>query len=293
MDAVITYVNGLDPVWQQQYTQATRRPILAKRYRDWGLLPYLLRGIQQNMPFITRVFLVVSGQTQVPDWADTANLRIITHTDIIPPQFLPTFNSTTIELFLHRIPGLTEQFVYFNDDFYPVAPIAPDDLFRRGKIVTRFTRHILALDMYKRQTRQSDRLARLAAGLKPDSTLFIRPQHTIAPMIRSRQETLYTALQSTLEPNITMLRTPLNANQYLYTDHLHHTGRTINRPIPTTHCSMAVWTPDRIASQILRPARAIICINDVSMTDEKQQRMHAALHRAFQTRFPSKSRFEK
>ena len=52
MDAVITYVDGLDPVWQRQYAEAIHRPALSKRYRDWGLLPYLLRGIEQFMPFV-------------------------------------------------------------------------------------------------------------------------------------------------------------------------------------------------------------------------------------------------
>ena len=45
MDIVITYVNGLDPVWQQDYERYTNIPILEKRFRDWGTLRYLFRGI--------------------------------------------------------------------------------------------------------------------------------------------------------------------------------------------------------------------------------------------------------
>ena len=52
MDIVITYVNGLDPLWQQDYQQHTNIPILEKRFRDWGTLQYLFRGIEINMPFI-------------------------------------------------------------------------------------------------------------------------------------------------------------------------------------------------------------------------------------------------
>ena len=51
MDIVITYVNGLDPEWQKSYEKHTNTPILEKRFRDWGTLKYLFRGIEKNMPF--------------------------------------------------------------------------------------------------------------------------------------------------------------------------------------------------------------------------------------------------
>ena len=62
------------------------------------------------------VFLLVSGETQVPSWVDRSVVNVVLHKDIIPERFLPTFNSTTIEMFMHRIPGLGEEFLYFNDD---------------------------------------------------------------------------------------------------------------------------------------------------------------------------------
>ena len=150
MDAVITYVNGLDPVWREEYSRALNIPALDKRFRDWGTLKYLLRGIETYMPFVRNVYLVVSGRTQVPDWA-SERLKVVTHKDIIPEKFLPTFNSTTIEMFLHRIPGLDERFIYFNDDMFPVAPSSEEDYFRDGKIVIGFSRHLFAGGMYKRQ----------------------------------------------------------------------------------------------------------------------------------------------
>ena len=116
MDAVITYVNGLDPVWQSEYSKCVgMETFLEKRFRDWGTLKYLLRGICVNMPFVRNVYLVVSGDTQVPSWVDREQLRIVRHSDIIPSELLPVFNSQAIEMFLHRIEGLDEEFLYFND----------------------------------------------------------------------------------------------------------------------------------------------------------------------------------
>ena len=59
-------------------------------------------------------------------------LRIVSHEEYIPPQYLPTFNSNVIELWLHRIPELAEQFVLFNDDMYLIAPVASEDFFQKG-----------------------------------------------------------------------------------------------------------------------------------------------------------------
>ena len=67
MDVVITYVDGLDPLWQRDYEECTNIPILEKRFRDWGTLRYLMRGIAVNMPFIRKVHLVVARDSQVPE----------------------------------------------------------------------------------------------------------------------------------------------------------------------------------------------------------------------------------
>ena len=65
----------------------------------------------------------------MPSWLDTTKVRIITHEQIIPRKFLPTFNSSVIELFLHKIPGLSEHFIYVNDDFYAWSPMTQNDFF--------------------------------------------------------------------------------------------------------------------------------------------------------------------
>ena len=144
VDVVITYVDGRDSEWRESYSQATGKSIEAKRFRDWDTLKFLFRGIERFMPFVGKVHLVVSSASQVPSWIDPAKVHIVLHKDIIPERFLPTFNSTTIELFLHRIEGLAEQYLYFNDDFFPVRDSSPADFFPDGKPATGFRRHLLA-----------------------------------------------------------------------------------------------------------------------------------------------------
>lgn len=52
--------------------------------------------------------------------------------DYIPADYLPTFHVNPIELNLHRIADLFEQFVYFNDDMFLLRPVKPEFFFRKG-----------------------------------------------------------------------------------------------------------------------------------------------------------------
>ena len=81
------------------------------------------------------MFFVTCGQK--PDWLDESNpkLRLVDHKEYIPSEYLPTFQSNTIELNLHRIPDLSEHFVLFNDDTFLLRPVKPEYFFRNGQPV--------------------------------------------------------------------------------------------------------------------------------------------------------------
>ena len=291
MDIVITYVNGLDPEWQRQYSEHAQQPMLVKRYRDWGTLRYLLRGIEQCMPFVRKVFLVVSSRSQVPQWADTEQLVPVLHSDIMPAHLLPTFNSTAIEMFLHRIPGLDEEFIYFNDDFFPVLPFQPTDFFLDGKAVAGHSASRNAGSLYLQQTRNADRLARRAAGLAP-AAAFVRPQHTVTTMLRSESEELYRKEEAAILASVTTLREPCNLNQYLYSDYLYYRGLTVQKRLSNKHFSLAVAPIGRICAFLRKPSRALVCINDVQLGERRFQRYRRKLLAAFQERFPHPSKYE-
>lgn len=292
MDIVITYVDGNDPVWKQDYEKYTNVPVMQKRFRDWGTLKYLLRGIEVNMPFIRNVYLVVSHPSQVPQWVDQTQLKIVLHSDIIPEEYLPTFNCNPIEMHLHRIEGLDEEYLYFNDDLYPLAPCRPEDFFRNGKGVLGFSRHFLASGMYKKICRNSDTHARKALGLKP-SFCFVRPQHTCTPMFRSECEQLYSILEQDILASLTRVRTSGNLNQYLFLDYQLYKGRMVNEKISNKHYSVAVASPEKLKSFILSPTRNLMCVNDVHLSEERYMKLRSAMIEAFELKFPQKSRFEK
>lgn len=292
MDIVITYVDGNDPVWKQDYEKFTNVPVMAKRFRDWGTLKYLLRGIQIKMPFINNVYLVVSHPSQVPQWVNQKQLKIVLHKDIIPEEFLPTFNCNPIEMHLHRIPGLDEEYLYFNDDMFPVGECKPEDFFQNGRPVIGYYRHFFSSGMYKKICRNSDRLARKALGMGT-SCLFTRPQHICSPMLKSQCEELYAMVEEDIRrTSATRTRTEDNLNQYLFLDYMNYKGMVLHRKISNKHFSVSLASAEALRDFLHNPTRNLVCINDVHLSDSRYERLRGAILDAFESTFPDKSRFE-
>ena len=285
MDAVITYVDGNDPVWRKSFAQAVGVPAIEKRYRDWGTLVYLVRGIRRYMPFIRKIFLVVSGESQVPSWVSGSDVRVVLHSEIIPQRFLPVFNSTAIQTFLHRIPELDEQFVYFNDDMFPVRHTREEEFYVEGKSVIGFRKHLFPFGLYKQQTRNADLLARKALGMAP-GPLFVRPQHTCSPMQKSACEEVYARIGDELDASISPLREKYNVNQYVFLDYLYYGGRTVkDAAISNLHLSLAVKSADQVCDAILNPRTSFVCINDVKLSEPQYLEMKTRILEAFEKKF--------
>ncbi len=142
IDFVITWVDPNDPKWQkerQQYKNTSEEANGSVRYRDWGFLKYLFRAMEVNTPWVNRIFFVTCGH--VPSWLNTDHekLVLVKHSDYIPQEYLPTYNSNVIELFFDRIPGLSEQFVYLNDDMFFFDRLSEEDFFQNGLPVDTFS----------------------------------------------------------------------------------------------------------------------------------------------------------
>jgi len=133
VDAVFTWVDGerlpgLDEWRDRLAGRLGPGDVTPNRWRDNGELRYALRSLEANAPWIRHVHLVTAGE--VPSWLDPSapGLRLVRHEQIFPdPAVLPTFNSAAIEAVVHRIPGLAEDFLNFNDDVLLGRPATPAD----------------------------------------------------------------------------------------------------------------------------------------------------------------------
>lgn len=101
------------------------------RYRDSEELRYSLRSLELFAPWVRKVYIVTDNQ--IPRWLNLNDpkIEIVPHSAIFEDQsFLPVFSSPAIESQLHRIPGVSHRFIYFNDDVMLGAPTFPDDFVR-------------------------------------------------------------------------------------------------------------------------------------------------------------------
>jgi hypothetical protein len=138
IDVVYTWVDGSDERWRGEFEEwssrdgrdvTTDRDLDEARFRDNDELRYSLRSLWFNCNWVRRIFLVTADQ--VPAWlnVDEGSVEVVSHRDILPQTCLPTFNSHAIESSLHRIDGLSDRFVYFNDDVFAGRPLRPDHFF--------------------------------------------------------------------------------------------------------------------------------------------------------------------
>ncbi|XP_022082815.1 N-acetylglucosamine-1-phosphotransferase subunits alpha/beta-like isoform X2 [Acanthaster planci] len=121
-------------LWGLEKDTDHEEDISKSRFEDNEEMRYSLRSLEQNAPWIRHVYIVTNGQ--IPSWLNLDNPRItlITHEDIFPNKsHLPTFSSPAIESHLHLIPGLSDKFIYLNDDTMFGVPVWPDDFYTHSQ----------------------------------------------------------------------------------------------------------------------------------------------------------------
>jgi hypothetical protein len=144
VDVVYTWVDGSDEDWQRSRAAAlrvsdpeqfTESATAEARFREHDELRYSLRSLERHAPWVNHIWIVTANQ--VPEWLDTDHpkVTVVSHHEIWSDEgTLPTFNSHAIEAHLHRIEGLTEHFVYFNDDVFLGRDCAPEMFFEANGI---------------------------------------------------------------------------------------------------------------------------------------------------------------
>lgn len=160
IDIVYTWVDSSDPEWQaarERFAAEWHIDLPAssndERFINRDELRYSLRSVWLYAPFVRHIYIVTAGHR--PAWLDmdSGKVTVVRHADIFPDQAdLPTFNSHAIETCLHRIPGLSEHFLYFNDDVFLGRETTIETFFTKaGKMKSR-----LSLSGFTTVTRPGD-----------------------------------------------------------------------------------------------------------------------------------------
>ena len=131
IDLVYMWVDGNDPKWLEKKQRFMKKAVnTVGRYVDNQELKYSLRSVEKHLPWIRKIFILTDDQT--PAFLDTSHpkIEIVHHTDVIPHEILPLFNSSLIEYFICKIPDLSEHFLFANDDMFVNADLPPSFFFK-------------------------------------------------------------------------------------------------------------------------------------------------------------------
>lgn len=143
IDMVYLWCDGNDPEFQTRKNQymnvapSDDKLVGERRYVDNDELKYSLRSLEKYVPWINHVYIVTDRQ--VPKWLNTdyEKVTVVDHSEIMPKEIIPVFNSVIIEYFLPFIPNLSEKFLYGNDDMFFGAPMTEDYFFQGDKPILR------------------------------------------------------------------------------------------------------------------------------------------------------------
>lgn len=293
MDAVILYVDCTDPLWVEDYNKTLSKPVQSNRFRSWDTLRYLFRSIAVNAPYIEKIHLVVSRESQVPEWINRDEVHIVLHKDIIPAKFLPTFNSCTIELFIPLIDGLSEEFLYFNDDLFLLNPCPPELFFKKGRPQVSLRQRQLTgtPNTFRLQCYNSTVFAKKCAKMHVASNQYLFPPHWCNPMLKSDCLDLLKKDPAEIEKRISQLRTRDNLNQYAFLVYTYIIGHSDNHDVPYSYVSFREPIQE-ITTKIQTDKHKLICLNDNNCTSADYPRYKSMIAAAFKRKFPKYCKYE-
>lgn len=159
IDVVFTWVDGADAKWRAKFNKyapeySAKSALFADdpaRFTNHNELFFSVNSVLKFMPWVRHIFIVTDAQ--IPDWLDAGysqKITVVDHKAIIDEAYLPTFNSHVIEAFLHRIPDLSENFIYFNDDVFVARQLQREHFFQNNGIASMFVSEKSLLGMKKR-----------------------------------------------------------------------------------------------------------------------------------------------
>jgi hypothetical protein len=227
MDAFIPWVDSSDPAWQESYARHLSasagnghfdNAASATRFRDVGELTRCLRSIATNAPWFRRIFILADNQS--PDLKDIPagladRIRIVSHQELFGDRshVLPTFNSIVLDCMVWNLDELSEQFVYFNDDFFISRPVTPEDFFDADRIIVRghwaASERSLMSRLRRKLTGAAGRSTGFGHGQRKAAEMagfegrYFKFNHAPRAFLKSRMKAVFEAHRADVETNMT------------------------------------------------------------------------------------------
>lgn len=228
IDAVITWVDGEDSRHKAKRMEYGNRSIFkaddvagSTRFASVGEIFYCVASLNRFAPWLNKIYIVTDEQD--PKVEEFINrhfpekhipVEIVDHKEIFRgyEEYLPTFNSISIESMTWRIPGLSEHYIEFNDDFLLTAPTKPEDFFTTdGKVVCygkKYSSLLVRITRLTKYRKNGNKIVSFketmcnAARLLGHYLSFIKLYHTPRALLKSVFEEYFSKHPENLRKNI-------------------------------------------------------------------------------------------
>ena len=251
------------------------------------------------LPWIHRIYIVIADNQPLPSWLkEHGKLRIIRHSQIFTKEYVnPVYNSVTIESAIHRIPGLSELFIYSNDDCFFNHPLRREDFFVENKPLGWFDTN-MTLDVNQNYEKIHDIMERNAIAHTNNIIQYrnISPLHP--ELLSCRVNHFQKALSKDMIKDFMKHEDPIKETyraRFRNEKCMYTLSGVTNLGIQTGRCYYSKIPPNYFAnlnkdSNILNNIATtnphLICFNN-SKPEDKQK-----MHKIFETLYPKPSKFE-
>ncbi len=308
IDLVYLWVDGDDPVWlkkkerftgkQVDFSEANNRG----RYVDNDELKYSLRSAEKYVPWIRRIYIVTDNQC--PEWlrGDNPRIRIVDHKEILPEEALPCFNSSVIEYFLYKIPGLAEHFLFANDDMFFNKALSPDYFFDgNGLPIVRLKKKLLGKWHYPLKKVVRGQLGQYTSMVVEGASLVEQkygryysgvPHHNVDAYVKSDyrravEEVFDVQVKQSLSSRI---RTYGDMHRSAFSYYSLAIGRGHLKYVGRRESSRILVHKQNYAARLHEYQPDLFCLNDSQRSKESDRK---EIKPFLEERFPEKSSFEK
>jgi len=311
IDVVYTWVDGDDPRWRARHDLVVGGIDTGKlhdeasntaRYESRDELRYSLRSLEKFTDFVRHVFIVTDDQH--PTWLrdDLDGLTVVSHRDIFNDHgALPTFNSHSIESRLHHVPGLSEHYLYLNDDFFFGRRAVATQFFHSSGLAKFFmSRALIPEGEPSARHKPVDsaamngrRLVEAAFGVTPTQKF----QHAPYPQLRSVHldlERRFPAEIATTTKSRVRSPTDLALASSLHHHVAYLTGRATQGQLTTQYVDLGGPNLEGRLYELLRQKHVdSFCLNDTDSDTISPERKRELVHEFLEAYFPEKSSFER
>lgn len=310
IDVVYTWVDGTDPAWLARKREAleadagermTEDAAADLRFVAHDELRHSLRALERYAPWVRHVYLVTDRQRPIWLREDHPGLTVVDHSEITPVGTrLPTFNSQAIEANLHRIDGLSEHFLYFNDDVFLSSPVTPDLFFNPNGIASMYMSRahvgpgapVLGEPASDSAGKNARALVREATGRRVSRKLFHAPfalRRSVSYEIEERWPDVVAATRDAQFRRID----DVTLSGALHMNYAFATGRAVTRGIRYRYANVGAHDAAARLSGLERDRDVLqtFCLNESTHEIDPVTLDHQ-VRRFLRRRFPDTSSFE-